>query len=259
MGGSFHERMMHGTAYCRAIVFRINGRFAGLEPTLYISCISTYTQCTGYGIPVFHRALFSKSRIPASILQSLPSRAHGIRARGAGRATSWRASRFGAVRWMTRNALAPTSGAWPNASILLCKTSAAGSPAKTKPVQRILRYMRTLRCTCFTTATTPSSSKPASARTPRSLGAAPSTRIFWPTGNILPNRSHALPIASTSRATPSPVSARSSGRSSRSSATSSAARCRRRDCAPPSGNPSSRTTCAATAAPCTRAWASSPR
>ena len=66
-----------------------------------------------------------------------------------------------------------------------------------------------------------------------------------------------LPQRARRRATPSPVSGRSSAPSISPSATSSAARCRRRGCAERYGNPSSPTTCGATGGPCTRAWASS--
>ena len=52
---------------------------------------------------------------------------------------------------------------------------------------------------------------------------------------------------------------RFSAPSSASSSTSSAVRCRRRNCARPCGNPSSRMTCGAIAAPSMNAWANSPR
>ncbi len=59
--------------------------------------------------------------------------------------------------------------------------------------------------------------------------------------------------------TSSPVSGRSSARFIISTTTSSATRCRRRDCARASGNPSSPTTCGATGACCTAGWAIFPR
>ena len=70
--------------------------------------------------------------------------------------------------------------------------------------------------------------------------------------------------AFTSRAiwsprTCSPASGRSSARFITSTTTSSATRCRRRDCARASGNPSSRTTCGATGACCIGRWATFPR
>ncbi len=59
--------------------------------------------------------------------------------------------------------------------------------------------------------------------------------------------------ATTSRRTSSPASSRSAARFTTFSTTSSASRCHRRDSAVPSGNPSSRMTCAATSARSTTA------
>ncbi len=65
--------------------------------------------------------------------------------------------------------------------------------------------------------------------------------------------------ASGIRGTRSPGSGRFSARSRSRSGTSSAAPCRRHDCAGRCGNRSSRTICGVTGARCTRAWASSRR